>query len=246
MRACVWFGEENDTNEGDRPLTASGFGDFPEDPDGVVEAGEGEPDVAFIPALLRRRLSRAARGMLHCAHRVAPSDEGLRTVFASRHGEMHRTLAILKELHDGAPASPALFSLSVHNAVAGLWSIAHGSRGASSAVAAGPDTFGWGLMEACAASRAEPGQQVLYVYGDDRLPDMFQPYVTPEGGMHALALLLGRPGARRMRVSWDPDGRDDTPGISQSRHFIQALFGRGGGKPWTAQGGAWEWALEPW
>jgi len=43
-------------------------------------------------------------------------------VFASRHGEADRTLAILQDLAAGAEVSPTLFSMSVHNSVPGLWS----------------------------------------------------------------------------------------------------------------------------
>ena len=172
LRASIWSGEP------DPELPAPGHG-FP-------DLTTGDPDVGFVAPLLRRRLSRSARGMLHCAHRVAPADTGIRTVFASRHGEMDRTVAILKELHDGAEISPALFSLSVHNAVAGLWSIAKGSREASTSIAAGPDTFGWGLLEAFGTWQAEPSAPVLFVYGDDDLPDLFKPCTGPDGGRHAL------------------------------------------------------------
>ncbi len=40
----------------------------------------GAPEVGFIDPLLRRRLSRLARGMLHCAHRVAPEPARRRPV----------------------------------------------------------------------------------------------------------------------------------------------------------------------
>jgi len=43
--------------------------------------------------------------------------------------------------------SPTLFSLSVHNSVAGLFSIARGDRGAATAMAAGLDSLGLSILE---------------------------------------------------------------------------------------------------
>ncbi|MDR3670406.1 MAG: beta-ketoacyl synthase chain length factor [Holophaga sp.] len=180
LRAAAWFALDPLD-----PLLAPGA-------DGFLDLAWGEPDVAFVDRLQRRRLSPLARGCFHCARRVDPPEQ-VRVVFASRHGEAERTLAILQDLAAGAEVSPALFSMSVHNAVPGLWSILTGDREPFSAVAAGPDSFGWGLVEALAAFRADPSGPVLYLYGDDRLPDPWAS-PTPRGVLHAVALLLGGPG----------------------------------------------------
>jgi hypothetical protein len=182
LRAAAWFGEDPLD-----PLLVPGA-------DGWLDLAVGEPDVAFVDRLQRRRLSPLARGCFHCARRVSPPDQ-VRVVFASRHGESGRTLAILQDLAAEAEVSPALFSMSVHNSVPGLWSILNGDRAPFSAVAAGPDSFGWGLVEALAAYRADPSEPVLYLYGDDRLPDPWAD-PTPRGMLHAVALLVGEPGRR--------------------------------------------------
>ena len=155
LRAACWFAEEP-------PVPLAG--------DGFLELAWGRPDVAFVEPLLRRRLSPLAKAFCHCAQRVAPPG-GCRVVFASRHGEAERTLAILQDLAVGEEVSPTQFSMSVHNAVPGLWSILKGDRSPACAVAAGAESFGWGLVEALAAFRAEPERPLLFVYGDDRLPE---------------------------------------------------------------------------
>jgi hypothetical protein len=180
LRAAAWFAQD--------PLDSR----LAPGTEGGLDLAWGEPDVAFVDRLQRRRLSPLARGCFHCARRVSPPEQ-VRVVFASRHGEADRTLAILQDLAAGAEVSPALFSMSVHNAVPGLWSILNGDRASFSAVAAGPDSFGWGLVEALATFRADPSGPVLFLYGDDRLPDPWAD-PTPRGQLFAVALLLGEPG----------------------------------------------------
>jgi hypothetical protein len=208
--------------------------------DGFLDLASGKPDVAFVEPMQRRRLSPLARAFFHCANRIAPPGD-VRLVFASRHGEAERTLGILHDLAAGAEASPTLFSTSVHNAVPGLWSILRGSRAGINAVAAGPETFGWGLVEALAAYRADPSGPVLYVYADDRLPDPWAGPVPP-GALHAVALLLGEPAERRLRLARSA-GEQAEPAEPQSIHCLQALGG-GGSSPWAGPGGTWQWFLE--
>lgn len=95
LRAAAWFGEEPPD-----PLLAPGS-------DGFLDLAWGEPDVGFVDRQLRRRLSPLARACFHCAHRVAPAGDA-RMVFASRHGEADRTLAILNDLALEAEVSPTL------------------------------------------------------------------------------------------------------------------------------------------
>jgi hypothetical protein len=217
LRAAAWFGED----PGD-PLLVPGA-------DNWLDLAFGEPDVAFVERLQRRRLSPLARGCFHCARRAAPPGEA-RMVFASRHGEADRTLAILQDLAAGAEVSPTLFSMSVHNSVPGLWSILNGNRAPFSAVAAGPASFGWGLAEAMAVWAADPSGPVLFVYGDDRLPD---PWAgpTPRGQLHAVALLLGEPAARRLAMT--PRPGTEEPAVPQSLQCLRAL----------RSGAGWRWQL---
>jgi hypothetical protein len=226
QRAAAWFAEEP------AGLPAADRPDW-------LDLAWGPPDVASVEPLQRRRLSPLARAFCHCAERVgAPLDA--RVVFASRHGEAERTLAILQDLAQEVEVSPTQFSLSVHNAVPGVWSILRGSRAASCALAAGPDTFGWGLVEA-AAGLGDPGdpRPVLFLYADDRLPE---PWVnpTPAGFPHAVALLLGEPARARLSLGWDPERTAEEPGQPPSLACLRALLGAGA-QDWAGPGGAWRW-----
>jgi len=219
LRAAAWFADDPVA----QGLLAPGA------PDGFLDLAWGPPDVSWVEPLQRRRLSPLARAFFHCANRVAPEGDA-RVVFASRHGEAERTLTILQDLAAGAEVSPTLFSMSVHNAVPGLWSILKGNRASTCAVAAGPETFGCGLLEALACFRADPSSPVLYVYGDDRLPEPWADLV-PRGELHAVALLVGEPAARRLTLA---SAEAPAGSAAQSIQCLQAL-GAGPGGPWHWQ-----------
>jgi hypothetical protein len=211
---------------------------------GFLDVASGPPDVAFVESSLRRRLSRMARGMFHCAQRVAPEPGDMRVVFASRHGEVARTMTILEDLAKGEQASPTAFSMNVHNAAAGLWSIIKQNHGPSTALGAGPETFGWGLIEAYAAFAADPRQPVLYVFGEERLPDFLEAFEEDGARLHAVALLIGTPSTRRIRVQWDPEARGTRSGMPQSLHGLEALRGVPLGGPWQGETGSWAWHVD--
>ncbi len=101
----------------------------------VPAPGDAQPDVSFLPAMQRRRLSPLARMAFHVAWPLAEGRPPLPLIFASRHGETPRTFAILGDLARGEPLSPTQFSLSVHNAIIGLWSIQRGDTSEMTALA---------------------------------------------------------------------------------------------------------------
>ena len=100
---------------------------------------DAAPDVSFLPAMQRRRLSRLARMTFSVGWPLAEGREALPLVFISRHGETPRTFDILSDLAAEQPLSPTQFSLSVHNAIIGLWSIMRGETSEMTALAAAGD-----------------------------------------------------------------------------------------------------------
>ena len=113
-------------------------------------AAEGRPEASFLPALLRRRCSPLTRIMLTVAFECCGEGERAQvgSVFASRHGNINESIELLERLALQLPLSPTRFSHSVHNAQAGLFSIAAGNRRASSSIAAEAETFGCAYLEA--------------------------------------------------------------------------------------------------
>ncbi len=133
----------------------------------VLAPSDAAPDVSFLPAMQRRRLSRLARMAFSVGWPLAHGHEALPLVFISRHGETPRTLEILSDLAADQPLSPTQFSLSVHNAIIGLWSIMRGETSEMTALAANGDGLEHGMLEA-AALLAEGAPAVLLVITEEQ------------------------------------------------------------------------------
>ncbi|MFM0394214.1 beta-ketoacyl synthase chain length factor [Paraburkholderia phytofirmans] len=129
-------------------------------------AASAAPDIGFIEPIVRRRLSTLSKVALKVAHDCVAND-AVRVVFASRHGELRRTTDILRAISAGEPVSPTAFSLSVLNAMTGVFGIARGDRSAASAISAGAETLGYALLEAHAQYAAQPDSPTLLVYADE-------------------------------------------------------------------------------
>lgn len=151
------------------------------------------PVDAAPPTLLRRRVSPLGQQALRAAWSLAASATS-RVVVSSRHGEFGRTLSILENLADCTEVSPADFTLSVHHALAGLLSIAHGNRQGHTAVAAGPESFCFGMMEAVACLTEVPAEPVVLLHYDEPLPDPFSVFDEPAAAPEVLALVLAAEG----------------------------------------------------
>lgn len=124
------------------------------------------PKLDFIDPMVRRRLSALSKMALSVAHDCAHARPEVRLVFASRHGELQRTTAILNDIEAREPVSPNAFSLSVLNAMSGIYGIARHDRSPATAVAAGAQTLGYALLEAHAQYSEDPSTPVLVVYAD--------------------------------------------------------------------------------
>ncbi len=148
---------------------------------------------APMPTSLRRRVSPLGQAALRCAWGL-PDAARARVVSASRHGEFGRTLSILETLAAGETVSPADFTLSVHHALVGLLSIAQGNRQGHIAVAAGPDSFGFGLLEAVVCLQERPSEPVVFLYYDEPLPAPYDRFDRGADQPLAMALSLSLSG----------------------------------------------------
>ena len=122
--------------------------------------------------MLRRRAGLAAKMALEVAYQCLGNRTGVPSIFSSRHGEAARSADLLLELAGGDPLSPTSFGLSVHNAPAGLFSIARLDHANSAAVAAGKSSVESAVIEACGLL-AEGEPDVLLVVYDCPLPKIY-------------------------------------------------------------------------
>ena len=127
----------------------------------LLRRGE-EPDVSFVPPLVRRRLSPLQKAFFHLAHMEgAPAPANV--VFASRWGEDSLTRKIVRDFNESGSVSPRDFSASVYNASPGTWSVFTQNRAPYTAVAAGPDTVRCANLEALGMEKGP----VLLVYSEE-------------------------------------------------------------------------------
>jgi len=180
------------------------------------------PDVSFIPALQRRRCDPLARAMLAVANQCGTPEQlaSIPTVFASRHGGLGTTIAMLRDIAESRPVSPTRFSHSVHNTQAGLFSIWAGNRAASVTVSARQESFVQGYVEAlCLLHRSDAGR-VLYVMGDESIPEELAALHDECAGGYAVALLLTRHGGG---PALGLDREPDEGGAAPERAWPDAL-----------------------
>ncbi len=126
-----------------------------------------------LPLAVRRRATELGRKLLECATGCGETVQSGRYVLASRHGEFSRALSTLTALAQQEPLSPADFSMAVHHGLTGLLSIHAGNMAGHTALAAGPDSFGYGLLEAAICLAENPDQPVILLYADDKLPGVY-------------------------------------------------------------------------
>lgn len=205
-----------------------------------MEAEPTEPDVTFVEPALRRRLSPVARSALCTAEQIRPRDMPVRVVFASRHGELKRNADMLQDLAEGEAPSPMNFSLSVLNAVAGLYAIARRDLSATSAVSAGRATVPLALLEGAVQAWTHAGEAVLVVCADEPPPPLYADLVDDPARPYALAVLMNAgTAARPVKCSWSRDG-GATPRSSAVEAVVECLDGARAAE-WQCDARAWRW-----
>jgi hypothetical protein len=193
----------------------------------VLPDHQQQPECLSLPPMQRRRLSRLARMTMEVASPLCGDDEQLPFVFASRHGETTRTFNLLGDVAGEQPLSPTHFGLSVHNAIAGQWSLLRGQRGESVAIAGEADTFEHAMLEA-STLLAAGASSVLAVIAEEVPPDAYDGWITDVPFSYAVALRLGRADTATPGNTWqlDLDRHDgDTPPCPwpHALDFLRAL-----------------------
>ena len=148
------------------------------------------PKVDFLPAMQRRRLGLSARLLFAAAHPLLAESESCPLVLASHDGEINRSFGLWTTLLRDNEVSPTSFGLSVHNALAGQWSMLRGDMSEYTALSARQDSLESAVLEA-AGLLADGAERVLAVVVDEPLQAQY-PVAPAERApfAHALALLL--------------------------------------------------------
>jgi len=198
----------------------------------------GEPGVKQMPAMLRRRAGFLGKMALEVAYRCTDGKTGIPAVFCSRHGDVARAVELLTDLDAGSPLSPASFGLAVHNASAGLFSIARDDRGNHLALAGGASSIEHAVIEACGLL-ADGAPEVLLVAYDTVLPAPFAPYQDCREQPHAWAWLLKQGGA--MGLSWEGAAGPAAGNLPGTLEVLRFHLRQEAQLVRTADGRVWHW-----
>ncbi len=154
----------------------------------LLPFNQGNPDVHFIPMPQRRRMSPLARAACAVAWRCREQFGNMPAVFFSRHGESREYFRLLQDISRGETVSPSCFSLCVHNAIAGLYSIQSESCLPYVALAGGSEGMFAAFFEAAGMLLESP--MVLAICYEQALPGIYRPYVANSPNTWALAMVL--------------------------------------------------------
>lgn len=202
-----------------------------------------QPDVKFIDPLLRRRLSAMDRSALHVANACVEAHERVQLVFASRHGELSRSTALLAEIAEGELPSPMGFSLSVLNAVPGLYGIARQDTSPATAISAGEATFALALIEAAAQAWRNPDTTVLLVCADEPPPPMYADLVQLPREPYAIAIRLeAKRAVYPVRCTWT--SATSCGEIEDVIHSFISCLTREEKTQWAGPDHLWHWQRE--
>jgi hypothetical protein len=132
----------------------------------------GKIDMPGVPAMLRRRFSTLGKGAMAAALPLVEELAEIPSIFASRHGDTPLSLSLLQTIARGEPMSPTSFSLAVHNAISGLFSIARKDTSAVTAIAPMQGLVLQTLFEAI--GQLQTCERLLCVIYDIPLPEFYQ------------------------------------------------------------------------
>lgn len=154
--------------------------------------GDEKVSVEFLSAMFRRRLSHHSKMALKVAYGCHSSDDPIRTIFCSRHGELHRSSGLLLDIAVKEELSPTAFSMSVHNTSSGMYAIAKKDQSPSLALAAGSDSFASAFAETLVLLHSGRSEKVMLIIVDELLPTLFSEFEDRGACNYAAAFLVSR------------------------------------------------------
>ncbi|HYE37031.1 beta-ketoacyl synthase chain length factor [Methylocaldum sp.] len=181
-----------------------------------------------LPAAERRRSTAVTRLAIDVAEQALPPDVSagdVATVFTSSGGEVEIIHRIFEELATAERLiSPTQFHNSVHNAASGYWSIATGSRQASTSLSCFDDSFAMGLLETASQAFVEHTRALLVAYDFPPLQPIFRarPLLAPFAVSLLLAPEQSEHSLAELTIGFDPadigdPGRMEDAGLEALR-----------------------------
>jgi len=196
-----------------------------------------------VPKMLQRRLTPLARAVFNVAAPCIELSKTVPVVFSSAHGEICKSLVMLKTIQAGRELSPTAFSLSVHNAIAGLFSIAYGNSQEITVLAPGQEGVAPAFIEALGMLH-EGADEVLMILYDEPLADFYPtaPFNINVAFPCALALRITLSGdGQALRFCYSAHSRDDGEHPVQLLALIKFLLSEESSLSLGNSGHSWTW-----
>lgn len=186
------------------------------------------PSLKEIPAMQRRRLSKFAKLTMQCVLDVVADEQAdLPCVFSSRHGDLHKTSKLIEDVAQKSDLSPTHFGLSVHNAVAGLYSIFSNNKQPMTAISAGEDSLLMALVDGYAKLESQQLDKILVVYTDEVVPEKYSSYVSDSEKTISVALILTRQKSEYgLALNFKPQKNQINSTIFQPLAFLSFMYGK--------------------
>jgi hypothetical protein len=197
-----------------------------------------------VPSSHRRRMSALATLAVQIALETADGVEADFLVFCSQHGDLTRLREMLSHIAAGTELSPMVFSQSVHNASAGLYTIISGSKAPICSLSSGTSTFACAWLEAQGFLFEHPGACVLLVSYDEALPPEYVPYSSQRQCPYAAGFLLRSAESRGIALEQAPPAdRDEL--LPMTPIFAAWALSDDSAMRITAGGQGWIWTRNP-
>lgn len=183
--------------------------------------------LSIVPKMLKRRLSQLAQSVFCAANQCLDGNKIIPAIFSSSHGELAKSFGMMQMIEAGEEVSPTAFSLSVHNAIAGLFAMAWHNTLQSTVIAPGEEGCAAAFIEAMGLLQ-EGAEEVLIVFYDEPLLEFYPsaPFKVSAAQGCALALRIGKTGAGvSLNFSNLPLTGDDGEQPLQIPALIQFLSG---------------------
>ncbi len=209
--------------------------------DRLMESGNAA--AKCVPKTLQRRLTPLAKAVFNVAGPCIESGKTPPVVFSSAHGEICKSLAMLKTIQAGEELSPTAFSLSVHNAIAGLFSIAYGNTQEITVLAPGQEGIAPAFIEALGMLHEGAGEVLMLLY-DEPIADFYPiaPFNLNTSSPCVLALRIALTGdGLPLQFLRSPQPRDDGEHPVQLLHFLKFLLAGERSLSLGNQGHSWTW-----
>ncbi|MCL1124606.1 beta-ketoacyl synthase chain length factor [Shewanella surugensis] len=192
-------------------------------PTGVQLPPALTPKLQQVSPNQRRRLSPLTKILLAAAFQAQPPSQ-CRSIFASQHGEINRTMSLLNDITHKNSLSPTSFSQSVHNTASGIFSILTHNQAASTAIAAGSSSLSQAFIEAYGLLH-ENAEPILLVYGDEPVPAIFKEFNCQPEWPIAMAFVLTKQSSntRVAKLTVDTVNSQKTDTTLHYGQMLQAL-----------------------